>query len=215
MKLKICGIRDNLHEVGSLNPDYLGFIFWEPSARYISGVPSDFPEGPKRVGVFVDATISIIMERVRTFGLSLIQLHGNESPEFCTALKKEIRNAKEENISTVKIIKAFPVHDDFDFSVLGPYEDVCDYFLFDTKGKLPGGNGYAFNWHLLEKYPSRKPFLLSGGIGLDETPQLIRFMESPQAAYCHAVDVNSRFEIKPGLKDIPELRRFKKLIFDT
>ncbi len=214
MKLKVCGMKENPNAVAELNPDYLGFIFWEPSSRFISEPPAGIPSNIHRVGVFVDASIPYILEKVGTFGLSFVQSHGKESPEFCIALKKELTAKYGSSDSKVGLIKVFSVNDDFDFAELVPYEDLCDYFLFDTKGKLPGGNGYAFNWELLKGYPSKKPYFLSGGIGLNEVPQLIQFMGSPGASLCHALDVNSKFETAPGAKNIPDLKRFIKLIFD-
>lgn len=215
MRLKVCGNRENLAEVSGISPDYLGFIFWEPSPRFVSKKPGNLPPGIEGVGVFVDAEVPYILKQVETFGLSLIQLHGKESPEFCASLHKALNTSIGPRQKKVELIKVFSVKDDFDFEVLSPYEQVCDYFLFDTKGKLPGGNGYAFDWQLLHQYPSSKPYFLSGGIGLDEVPQLLRFMESPQAKYCHALDVNSKFEIQPGLKNVPELNIFKKLVFES
>ena len=106
----------------------------------------------------------------------------------------------------------FSIKDTFDFSVLEPYEEVCDYFLFDTKGKLPGGNGYTFNWSVLEQYPSTKPYFLSGGIGLDQVENLKQFQESNASKYCYAIDINSKFEIEPGLKNIKLLKEFKSQI---
>ena len=107
------------------------------------------------------------------------------------------------------MIKVFSIKDEFDFSMLLPYEDVCDYFLFDTKGKLPGGNGYTFNWDILKNYPSTKEFFLSGGIGLDQFEDLKRFQKSKASKYCYAIDVNSKFEIEAGLKNIEKLKKFK------
>ncbi len=215
MKLKVCGIKENPERVAAASPDYLGFIFWEPSPRYIAKTPKNIPEGIDKVGVFVDAPVSYILERIEDFGLSLLQLHGKESPEFCADLRKELQVRTDRIGRKISLIKVFSVKDTFDFKLLEPYEQVCDYFLFDTKGKLPGGNGYAFDWQLLKNYPSSKPYFLSGGIGLDEVPQLIRFMESPEAVHCHALDVNSRFEIEPGVKNIQELLLFKTLIFEN
>ena len=102
--------------------------------------------------------------------------------------------------------------DAFDFSVLTPYEDVCDYYLFDTKGKLPGGNGYTFNWEVLKNYPSTKPYFLSGGIGLDEVKTIKDFLQKKESQYCYAIDVNSKFEIEPGLKDVKKLKEFKNKV---
>ena len=128
-----------------------------------------------------------------------MQLHGHESPELCRILKT----------ANIEIIKVFSIKDEFDFSVLEPYETVCDFFLFDTKGKLPGGNGYTFNWNILSTYPSKKPFFLSGGIGLDNIKNILLFMSSKESKYCCAIDVNSKFEIEPGLKKIEKLKEFK------
>ena len=111
--------------------------------------------------------------------------------------------------NTIEIIKVFSIKDTFDFSVLKPFESVCDYYLFDTKGKLPGGNGYAFNWNVLKDYPSDKPYFLSGGIGLEETENLQDFLKTEASNKCYAIDVNSKFEIEPGLKNIDLLKKFK------
>ena len=215
MKLKVCGIRENPEMVAAISPDYLGFIFWEPSPRFIDKTPQKLAKEIEKVGVFVDAPLPYILEKVEEFGLSFLQLHGNESPQFCLEIGQKLDGLRVKGSKKISLIKVFSVKDDFDFGELKPYEEVCDYYLFDTKGKLPGGNGYAFNWELLRNYPSTKPYFLSGGIGLDQVPQLIRFMESPEAVFCHALDVNSRFEIEPGLKNIPELELFKKLIIEN
>ena len=188
----------NTQEVAVLQPDYLGFIFWEPSKRSFEGTVPEISNHIKKVGVFVDANIEEILEKINRFGLQAVQLHGKESPDFCRKLKKH----------SIIIIKVFSIKDDFDFSVLEPYEDTCDYFLFDTKGKLPGGNGYTFDWKALKNYPSTKPYFLSGGIGLEEVEKIKEFLKSPESKYCHAIDVNSRFELEPGLKDIVKLKEF-------
>ena len=202
MKLKVCGMKYNPLEVEDLAPDYMGFIFWEKSPRYLHGVLPSISRKIKRVGVFVDATAEEILQKVSTYGLQLVQLHGQESPDLCLHLK---------NLG-IGVIKVFGVDDAFDFSVLEPYENVCDYYLFDTKGKLPGGNGYVFDWEVLENYPSTKPFFLSGGIGLENIDEILTFLYRPESKYCHAIDVNSRFEVKPGQKDIEKLRKFKKRV---
>ena len=197
----------NTSEVAALKPDYLGFIFWQPSKRYFEGHMPSIPHRIKKVGVFVDATISNIAEKVKTYGLLLVQLHGKETSAFCDELKKAIPQ--------LKIIKVFSIKDDFDFSQIKHFEDVCDYYLFDTKGKLPGGNGYTFDWEVLKGYPSTKPYFLSGGIGLEEADSLKEFMKQPEAQYCHVIDVNSKFETEPGLKNIEKLKEFKKLLTDN
>ena len=213
MKLKVCGMKLNTLEVATLDPDYLGFIFWEPSKRYFDGNIPKLPASIKKVGVFVDAPLEEIRKKVKEYKLQAVQLHGKESPEFCSDLKKSTSDrskALEEN--SLEIIKVFSIKDDFDFSILTPYENVCDYFLFDTKGKLPGGNGFTFSWEVLKNYPSTKPYLLSGGIGLEEIEKIREFQQRPESKYCHAIDVNSKFELEPGLKDIDKLKEFKKVV---
>ncbi len=187
--IKICGMKypENIFEVSQLLPDYLGFIFYEKSSRYFDGEIPEIPKSIKKVGVFVDASLEEITSKIKKYDLDLIQLHGNETTEFC-------QNLNQENI---KIIKVFSVDDDFDFSELEPFENVCDYFLFDTKGKLYGGNGITFNWQILEKYKSKKPLFLSGGIGIEEISK-IKTLNLP----IYAIDINSKFEIEPGLKNI-------------
>jgi phosphoribosylanthranilate isomerase len=195
MKLKICGMKypDNILEVGSLLPDYMGFIFWEKSARYFDGEIPDLPKSIKKVGVFVNATLEEILEKIAKHNLQAVQLHGHESVAFCLELKNKIE-------SKIEIIKVFSADENFDFNVLKPFETVCDYFLFDTKGKLPGGNGTTFDWKVLEKYPSSKPFFLSGGIGINELDNVKQILKTNLPIY--AIDVNSKFEIEPGLKNI-------------
>ena len=213
MKLKVCGMKLNTLEVATLNPDYLGFIFWEPSKRFFEGTIPELPASIKKVGVFVDATLEDIVEKVNTYGLWAVQLHGKESPEFCSNLKKfTIDRSKALGETNLKIIKVFSIKDDFDFRVLTPYENVCDFFLFDTKGKLPGGNGFTFSWEVLGNYPSTKPYFLSGGIGLDEIEKIREFQQRPESKYCHAIDVNSKFESEPGFKDIKKLKEFKEVL---
>ena len=203
----------NTLEVATLDPDYLGFIFWEPSKRYFKGTIPKLPASIKKVGVFVDAPLKEILKKVNTYDLQAVQLHGNESPEFCNDLKtinKDRSKAIEE--SNLEIIKVFSIKDDFDFSILTPYENVCDYFLFDTKGKLPGGNGFTFSWEVLKSYPSTKPYFLSGGIGLEEIEKIREFQQRPESKYCHAIDINSKFESEPGLKDVKKLKEFKEVL---
>ena len=195
MKLKICGMKypENILEVGALLPDYMGFIFWEKSARYFDGIIPTLPKSIQKVGVFVNAISEEILDKIEKHDLQAVQLHGNESVEFCESLKKKL--PKE-----IDVIKVFSILDTFDFAVLKPFEPVCDYFLFDTKGKLPGGNGTTFDWKVLENYPSTKPFFLSGGIGLDEMDAVNEILKTNLPIY--AIDVNSKFEIEPGLKNI-------------
>lgn len=199
VRLKVCGMKYNTAEVAALQPDYLGFIFHEDSPRHFDSSIPTLPNNIIKVGVFVDKKVEFIVNHIEKYKLDAVQLHGHETPEVCRLLK-----------STNKIIiKVFSIKDEFDFDVLKSYEDVCDYFLFDTKGKLPGGNGYTFDWKVLENYTSTKPFFLSGGIGLSELNKLKEFQKTPAAKYCYALDVNSKFEIEPGLKKIDELEKLK------
>jgi phosphoribosylanthranilate isomerase len=191
---------ENIIEVGSLLPDYMGFIFWEKSARYFDGEIPVLPKSIKKVGVFVNASSEEILEKIEKHDLQTIQLHGSESVEFCTSLKNNLPNL-------IDVIKVFSILDTFDFAELKPFENVCDYFLFDTKGKFPGGNGTTFNWKVLENYPSTKPFFLSGGIGMEEIDSVNEILKTNLPIY--AIDVNSKFEIEPGLKNIELLSSFK------
>ncbi|MCL6294298.1 tryptophan synthase subunit beta [Gaetbulibacter sp. 2012CJ34-3] len=202
MKLKVCGMKyqDNIEHVAALQPDYLGFIFYEKSARHFdTECILDLPKSIKKTGVFVDADIDFVIEKINKHNLQAVQLHGKESSKYCKQLKSE----------SVEIIKVFSIKDEFDFSVLNPYEGIVDYFLFDTKGKLPGGNGYTFDWNVLNNYPSTTPFLLSGGIGLNQIDDIKKFQRSKASKYCYALDVNSKFEIEPGLKNIEDIKKFK------
>ncbi|THV59103.1 phosphoribosylanthranilate isomerase [Flagellimonas alvinocaridis] len=226
MKLKVCGMNQNPLEVAQLQPDYLGFIFWEPSSRAFEGELPNLSKSIKKVGVFVDAPLEEVLEKVAQYQLDAVQLHGKESVAYCEELKSNFlsfraqsRNKKvsdKNEVSTaldltgMDIIKVFSIKDNFDFSILKAYEAVCDYFLFDTKGKLPGGNGYTFDWSILENYPSTQPFFLSGGIGLESVEKLKEFMNSPASTYCYAIDVNSKFELEPGRKDITTLKVFQE-----
>ena len=208
MKVKVCGMKyeDNLGRVATLQPDYLGFIFYKKSARNYSfrSIP-ELPNTTKKTGVFVNEDIPKIIETVNQFGLQAIQLHGEESPYYCSILKTtKLFDSSE----PIEIIKVFSIAKGFNFDVLKPYEAVCDYFLFDTKGELPGGNGYRFDWELLKDYTSTKPFFLSGGIGPEHLEDIKDFKESTAAQYCYGIDVNSKFEFEPGLKDISALRGF-------
>ena len=201
MKLKVCGMQEteNIAALASLQPDYMGFIFWGPSKRYCTTVPTDIPKHIKKVGVFVDETTKQIKEKVKLFGLDAVQLHGDESPRQCAAL-----------LNLCEVIKAFRIGPDFDFKTLTPYQDHCTYFLFDTQGPLPGGNGTAFDWKLLAGYTLDTPFFLSGGIGLGHVEAIaeIRKRNLP----IHALDINSQFESKPGVKKIEKIEKFKQLV---
>ena len=229
MKLKICGMKyqENITQVADLQPDYLGFIFYEKSARNFDSIIPQLPKSIKKVGVFVNADIDDVINKIETHNLQAVQLHGEENSEFCEALKRHYEKQSNEVISSnetdchdfekksnndnyIEIIKVFSIKNEFNFDVLKSYEDVCDYYLFDTKGKFPGGNGYTFNWNVLNNYSSTKPYFLSGGIGINEIENIEAFQKSEASKYCYAIDVNSKFEIEPGLKNISILKEFKK-----
>ena len=198
MIIKVCGMREpeNIRAVEALGIDLMGFIFWPPSSRYVGEKPSYLPRNCRRVGVFVDAALPDILAAVEDFRLDGVQLHGHENPEAIAALKAHIPG--------VRIVKSLAVAGPEDLAQAEAYADVCDAFLFDTKGKLPGGNGRQFDWSVLQRYRGRLPFLLSGGIGPDDA-QRIRAFDVPG---CIGIDLNSRFETAPGLKDVDALRTF-------
>ena len=204
MKLKVCGMRepDNIAALSALQPDYMGFIFWAPSSRYVSEATPVLDKSIKKTGVFVDASVDYIQSSISTHQLQAIQLHGEETPSYCQLVQG----------FGVEVIKAFSVKDAFDFSILEAYENSCDFFLFDTKGALPGGNGYNFDWSLLKEYPSQKPFFLSGGIGLENTQEIKELLNTDLPLY--AIDVNSKFELAPGLKKIKDITQFKNKLYE-
>ncbi len=197
MIIKTCGMRDadNIRAVSELGIDWMGFIFWAPSSRYVSEKPTFLPTRQKRVGVFVDARIEEVKSKADEYALDLIQLHGKESPAFCEWLKANSRQ---------QLIKAFNIATQEDLEQTIPYEGLVDYFLFDTKAKMVGGNGTQFDWSVLSAYQGNTPFLLSGGIGPDDAEK-VRNFHHPQLA---GIDLNSRFELSPALKDIEKLKQF-------
>lgn len=185
----------NIMDLIQLKPDYIGFIFYEKSPRYVQQVPKmEMDASVQKVGVFVDAGEQTIQEKRIQFGLDILQLHGNESPEFCFLLKQ----------SGARVMKVFNVDESFDFQQTRRYEDYCDYFLFDTQTKAYGGSGRKFNWQLLEKYNNARPVFLSGGIGPNDANS-IKVMKNINLK---AIDINSQFEIEPALKDIELLSKF-------
>lgn len=199
--IKICGMResDNIRAVEALHPDWMGFIFWPKSDRNVCRRPAYLPTRCKRVGVFVDEDIAKVKCTVDDFSLGIIQLHGHESPDYIRRLCAVCGDA-------VVIVKAFNIATAADFAQTKPYEGLADYFLFDTKGKSVGGNGEKFEWSVLTAYDGDTPFLLSGGIGPDDAPRLHQVLELVEK--CKGIDLNSRFEIAPGLKNVAALRQF-------
>lgn len=204
LKLKVCGMRlaANIAAVAELQPDYLGFIFYEKSPRLISDVSAELikyiPSEIKTVGVFVNEDIEKVKDKVITLKLKAVQLHGSESPGYCAALKSDF--------PSLEVIKAFGIDEDFDFSALEPYLEVADYFLFDTKTKAHGGSGKTFNWSVLDRYTYSKPYFLSGGIDLEHTTAIKNINDNR----LYALDINSRFETEPGLKDVAKIKEFIK-----
>ena len=206
MKIKVCGMRDvqNIRALVQLHPDYIGLIFYSGSKRFVNKMDAqalmEVPEDIKLTGVFVNEDLEAVLQKIKIYNLKAVQLHGDESPEYCRSLGDQIK--------TIEIIKAFGIDDNFDFSALEPYLPVVDFFLFDTKTAGHGGSGKAFNWDVLNKYPYQKSYFLSGGIGVENLDEVLAISDER----LHALDLNSRFELEPGLKDISKLNlTFNKL----
>lgn len=202
LKLKICGMRnpDNILRVAGHYPDYMGFIFYEKSPRYVGKdfrLPAGLAEGIARVGVFVNEYTEQIIAQGFRHDLAAIQLHGTETPEECAVVRGH----------GYQVIKVFSVDDAFDFDTTLRYKDSVDYFMFDTKGANYGGNAAAFDWTILRKYDQSVPFFLSGGLSAGNI-EGIRFLTDMNI---HALDVNSGVEKAPGLKSIQKLEEFHRL----
>ncbi len=198
LKIKVCGMKytANREAVEKLPVDWLGFIFYPQSNRFIGETPEPglFNTEKPKVGVFVDENAFEIMALAKNFGFSMVQLHGKENPQTCQMLKRQ----------GLKIIKAFSVNENFDFETTLPFEKVADFFLFDTKTPLHGGSGQKFDWRLLDKYTGHTPFLLSGGIGPDDAEEILK-INHPKLT---GIDLNSGFEDAPGTKNIEKLKKF-------
>lgn len=194
MMVKVCGMRDadNIRQVEALGADLIGFIFWRGSSRCVAECPSYLPMHAGRVGVFVDEDIDVVRRIAHEYSLSHIQLHGSESPEYCTQLEE------------YRVIKAFSIASSDDLRQTERYMGCADLFLFDTKGKRVGGNGEKFNWDVLSRYDVDVPFLLSGGIGPEDAGRVKEFSHPK----CVGIDLNSRFETAPAMKDIDKLSTF-------
>ncbi|HLF33292.1 MAG TPA: phosphoribosylanthranilate isomerase [Cyclobacteriaceae bacterium] len=197
--LKVCGMRDamNIREAAQLMPDFMGFIFYPASPRYvgqenISDRLKSLPGKIKKAGVFVDENPGSLVSIMNINDLDIVQLHGNESQGYCELLKKE----------GLVIMKSIRVGKEFDFRDMAPFIGVADYFLFDTKGTTYGGTGVPFEWEVLNDYPYEVPFFLSGGVGIENIDGVKR-LRSKQLM---AIDVNSRIESAPGIKDIEKLK---------
>ena len=199
MIIKVCGMREakNIRQVDALGIDWMGFIFYEKSKRHVSHVPSILPTHAKAFGVFVNYSMDEIIEKIDSFRFQGVQLHGDESLEFCKALREK---------TNVLVNKAFGIATADDFQKVLAYEGYCDYYIFDTKTPTKGGAGYAFDWSLLDNYTGRTPFILSGGIG-PESIDTLRAIHHPQ---WKGVDLNSKFETEPAMKNVEALNSFIK-----
>lgn len=201
LKIKICGMREsvNISQVADLKPDLMGFIFYPLSPRY-AGIQLNpeslkhFHPGIKKAGVFVNEEIDRIKEIILKYSLDIVQLHGNESPEFCRILFE----------NDIPVIKTIHVRDRMDFKGFYPYIPFTNYFLFDTSTSLFGGSGYKFDWDVISGYDFPHPFFLSGGISPEDISQILEIRHP----FLYGVDLNSRFEIEPGLKDVEMLKKF-------
>jgi phosphoribosylanthranilate isomerase len=200
MKVKICGMKfpANIQAVSALNPDYMGFIFFNGSKRHVgegfSGkTVESIPKEIKKVGVFVNESLEEVIKKNAEFNFDFIQLHGNESPEYC----------KELNLEKLPLIKAFNLHDDFDFSELEAYQPYCHYFLFDSQTAFYGGSGKSFNWQVLSKYEFNTPFFLSGGLGPENISEALSINHPMLLGF----DLNSKLESEPGLKKMEKTKQ--------
>ncbi len=193
--IKVCGLRENSNmlAVDLLQPDFLGMIFYRKSPRFAGTYSSSDTVTPK-VGVFVNSTIKYILEQCEIYNLKHIQLHGAE----------DLRFVKELYHYGFGVFKTFSIDTELDHALMEPFEPYCSHFLLDTKGTNPGGNGKKFNWDVLTNYLHETPFLLSGGIG----PQDLEEIKSISHPSFSGIDVNSRFETKPGIKNIEQLKIF-------
>ncbi|WP_345955453.1 phosphoribosylanthranilate isomerase [Mucilaginibacter sp. PAMB04168] len=205
MKIKVCGMKypGNISAVAALNPDFMGFICYDLSPRYMVDVSPDvlaqLPSSIYKTAVFVNEDAGKIKLLIKQFGFNAVQLHGNESPEFCSNLRDE-----------VTVFKAFGMDNGFDFTQLDAYVGHVDYLMFDTKTERHGGSGKTFDWSILNNYKLDIPFFICGGLSLDN---LKKVKQIKHPAF-YGVDLNSRFETQPGLKDAEKLREAFNLLRD-
>jgi len=206
MKIKVCGLKEpnNIEAVTALSPDYMGFIFYALSPRFIDSLPAeslnDIPAEIYKTAVFVNESEDKIAELIDQYNFNAIQLHGAESPEFCNSF-----------LNKVQVIKAFGLNSDFDFPQLEAYMDKVDFFLFDTKTDIHGGSGKTFDWTILSRYKLNIPFFLSGGISPDHLEE-IKKISHP---LFYGIDLNSKFETSPGVKDMVKLEKAFDMIKQT
>lgn len=196
----------NVERLINLKPDYIGFIFYGKSKRYVSQFPQvEIPNSIKKVGVFVNESVGEVVRIIKECDLQVVQLHGNETVEYCSNLLRAITDTSP---NFVEIIKAFSVDEDFDFEKTKAYDPFCNLFIFDTKGVGYGGTGLKYDWNLLEKYNGNTSFLLSGGIGVNDVNTVLDFQHVKMVG----VDLNSGFEDAPGVKNIEKLHSFIKSV---
>lgn len=209
MKIKVCGMRnpENIQKlIQDVKPDWMGLIFYSKSPRYVS---EDFAESIQlaevpKVGVFVNESIDFVLSKIAEFKLSVIQLHGNETPQYVRDLK--LRTDK-------KLWKVISVEENIDWETLRDYVGLVEYFLFDTATSAHGGSGRKFNWKVLEGYPFEKGFLLSGGLDEESVSDVIDLAD--RLPHLMGVDLNSKFEDAPGLKNIEKLKSFKERLIGS
>lgn len=201
LKIKVCGMKhnENVSDLIELQPNFIGFIFYPQSKRFVGEnfdktIVENIPQTVKKVGVFVNDEIENVSAKVLKYKLDFVQLHGNETSEYCEKLYRQ----------NVNIIKAFSVNTTFDFDVLENYQNYVQFFLFDTPTLGFGGSGKKFDWEILEKYHLEKPFFLSGGIDVDDIQEIINMNHEK----LFAIDINSRFETEPAKKDISKIKTF-------
>jgi len=206
LKLKVCGLTDslNIKQVIELEPEMVGLIFYAPSQRDVStknvlDLCAVIPPNIKRVGVFVDSDYNFIKVAIKKYQLNSIQLYHQDISSF-QDLRKE-----------VKIIKAIAVHTELDLIAAKQYTNQSDLFLFDTKGEKPGGNGLKFDWRILQNYKEKTPFMLSGGINVNDAA-IIKKINHEQF---YGIDINSKFEVEPGIKNIKAIQQFKTKLYEN
>jgi len=192
---------DNIRAVEALGVDMIGFIFWPHSSRYVSQPPSYLPKQAKRVGVFVNEDPERIRQVADQYQLHFVQLHGDETPDQCQTLRSLLKEG-------TRLIKMIQIESAQGLDRTQQYEGKVDYFLFETKCQGYGGSGKQFDWDILQAYKGNTPFLLSGGIGPDDAERLKTLSSQLSAVNCIGIDLNSRFETKPAVKDIQLLRQF-------
>ena len=205
MKLKVCGMKykDNIEALLQLQPDFIGFIFYPNSKRFVNEELNEtnihnIPASITKVGVFVNETKDNIISICKKYRIETIQLHGEENQDFCKTLKE----------TGLSVIKAFSIGETFNFDTLANYNTSCNFFLFDTKGDNYGGTGIKFDWEVLKGKEIKLPYFLSGGIDLTDATSIL----NSDFLNIFSIDINSKFELAPGVKDIEKIKQFKLLL---